>query len=248
MALTFSGDDGIKSTTAPVTTLPLTMACWFYVASFYQNFIPLLSISDSAHSSDSQTRLIVNNDGGFKVAANSWSTDGYHRASSTATPSTATWQHAAGVWSANNARAAYLNGGNKGTNSNTNNNAMVAQEFNNGYNPWSGQNPGDDSWLIGSIAEIAVWNVALTDAEIAVLGKGYSPLFVRPASLKYYIPGVRDFQDIIGNKTLTEVSDVTASAHPSIINKSFYTVTTPDSAVTTSVKDIIGMGFIPFAR
>lgn len=40
----------------------------------------------------------------------------------------------------------------------------------------------------GDIAEAAIWNVALSDAEIAMLAKGLSPLRVRPASLVSYVP------------------------------------------------------------
>lgn len=40
----------------------------------------------------------------------------------------------------------------------------------------------------GKIAEIGIWNVALTDAEIASLAKGFSPALVRPQSLQGYWP------------------------------------------------------------
>lgn len=40
----------------------------------------------------------------------------------------------------------------------------------------------------GSLAEMAVWNVALDAGEIAALAKGFSPLFIRPQSLVAYWP------------------------------------------------------------
>lgn len=40
----------------------------------------------------------------------------------------------------------------------------------------------------GDLAEIVVWNVALTVPEIAALSKGSSPLFVRPRNIAAYFP------------------------------------------------------------
>lgn len=39
-----------------------------------------------------------------------------------------------------------------------------------------------------AMAEVAFWNVALTAGEAAALGSGQTPLRVRPASLKLYLP------------------------------------------------------------
>jgi hypothetical protein len=36
------------------------------------------------------------------------------------------------------------------------------------------------------MAEVGIWNAALTDAEVAILALGYSPDQVRPASLVEY--------------------------------------------------------------
>lgn len=44
------------------------------------------------------------------------------------------------------------------------------------------------SFFNGDIAEVAIWNVALTQNEITMLAKGVSPLFIRPASLQVYVP------------------------------------------------------------
>ena len=44
----------------------------------------------------------------------------------------------------------------------------------------------------GSIAEVAVWDGILTDAEFAELYAGYAPALIRPESLTVYMPLVRD--------------------------------------------------------
>lgn len=79
----------------------------------------------------------------------------------------------------------------------------------------------------GDIAECAAWNVALSAAEIAILAKGYSPLFVRPSALVFYSP-LADARnpavDLWGGRTLafgasTAAPTLTtaAPAHPSIL-------------------------------
>ncbi len=53
-----------------------------------------------------------------------------------------------------------------------------------------GKNAVENTWFEGALAEYAIWDVALTTAEWAMLGKAYSPLFVRPGSLTRYSPFV----------------------------------------------------------
>lgn len=42
--------------------------------------------------------------------------------------------------------------------------------------------------FIGALAEAAVWNVALTDADMLALNAGVSPLKIRPDALVFYAP------------------------------------------------------------
>lgn len=66
----------------------------------------------------------------------------------------------------------------------------------------SGVNGNGETMLIGNradnirvwdgmLAEFAVWNALLTDAEFMSLAKGFSPAFIRPASRVEYIPMLR---------------------------------------------------------
>jgi hypothetical protein len=71
----------------------------------------------------------------------------------------------------------------------------------------------------GNIAEAAIWNVQLTDAEFASLAVGISPLVIRPQSLVFYVPLVRDNdEDLIGGNSLTAFNSPTIQAHPPIYN------------------------------
>jgi hypothetical protein len=78
---------------------------------------------------------------------------------------------------------------------------------------------GSGTHFNGNIAECAFWNVALTDAEITILSKRYSPLFVRPASLISYIPCIGRFSpeiDIIGG-SMTLVNSPPVFTHSPMI-------------------------------
>jgi hypothetical protein len=50
----------------------------------------------------------------------------------------------------------------------------------------------------GRTAEVGIWNAALTAAEIASLAKGMTPDKIRPQSLVFYAPLVRDLIDVRG--------------------------------------------------
>ena len=68
----------------------------------------------------------------------------------------------------------------------------------------------------GLIAEVAVWNVGLTEDETKSLAKGFKPTRVRPQSLVFYAPLVRDLQDLRGAVTITNNNTATVADHPRV--------------------------------
>lgn len=70
----------------------------------------------------------------------------------------------------------------------------------------------------GEMAEVALWNAALTAGEFASLGKGFSPLTIRPQLLVFYVPIIGRYSpevNLIGpSGTLT---GTTTTAHPPMI-------------------------------
>jgi hypothetical protein len=82
------------------------------------------------------------------------------------------------------------------------------------------------NWLSGKVAEAAVWNVALTITDVAVLNAGYSPLFVKPQNLVAYWPLARDYFNqwhckfSCSNLLAFRAGTPEASAHCPIINPS----------------------------
>ena len=68
----------------------------------------------------------------------------------------------------------------------------------------------------GDIAEVGIWNIALTADEIASLAKGITCDKIRPQSLVFYAPLVRNLQDVKGGLTITNNNGATVSNHPKV--------------------------------
>ncbi len=86
----------------------------------------------------------------------------------------------------------------------------------------------EDQNLNGSIAEFATWTRALSDAEMAILGKGYSPLFI-PNGIQFYAPIIgrnSPEQDLIGGLSVV-VDGAINLAHPPIIYPTTPKIITP---------------------
>ena len=68
----------------------------------------------------------------------------------------------------------------------------------------------------GQIAEAAMYNTELTAAEIASLAKGMTPDKIRPQSLVFYAPLVRDLIDQKGGLTITNNNGATVANQPRV--------------------------------
>lgn len=212
MARDFNGSNQSLTTSAqsPVTAPPLTISCWFNSDNNGGNFgaIPVY-IGDPATTNRYLLALFASKI--EIVSRNAANANG--TAISTSTFSTGTWTHGAGVYTSTSSRSVYFNGINEATNTTTISPSSITriqigrQEFNN--------NAGI-SWVDGRLAEVGIWDVALTAAEVASLAKGMSCDKVRPQSLKFYAPLVRDLQDVRGGLTITNNNGATVAAHPRI--------------------------------
>lgn len=217
MARTFddASSQYLQYSGAIVSSYPVTMALWFYSndASVYQMaFSQCLSTDDG-----SEMTLEVRNSGnGQTIAAKSGVVGFGGRAISTTSWSTNTWHHHCGVFSGEDARAVYLDGGSKGTDSTSGGGTPSLNRTTIGGKV----DLTPTLYFSGSLAEVAMWNVALTDAEAAILALGYSPLMVRPASLVAYWPLIGRLSpeiDTVGGFDMTLNNSPTTAAHPRVI-------------------------------
>lgn len=193
--------DYLQVENAPVTAPPLTLACWF---SGDQGV--LLNVCDGT-ATDRGFSLLVTSTQVVRVAT------GNRVADSTTTFTDNMWNHACGVITSPTLRAAFLNGGGKGTNTQNNVPSEPNRTSLGRYNDFT---PGNN--YTGNIAEAGIWNTNLTDAEVAILAAGYAPPFVRPSNLVFYLPLVRDDdEDVAGGLSLSASGSPGIGAHSRII-------------------------------
>ena len=214
MAYDFNGtNQSMQTASTPVNTPPFTLACWFNVDALTSaNGAVLMGIFHPAGFSRYGVSL-----GQAPSPLYAFQADAANNVALAITSinaSTATWSHGAAVFTSNTERSVFLNGGNNATNT-TNNaptNANItrvgigAQFFNN-----ITASPVD-----GKLAEVGIWNAALTAAEIASLAKGMTCDKVRPQNLVFYAPLVRDLQDVRGGLTITNNNAATVATHPRV--------------------------------
>lgn len=102
-----------------------------------------------------------------------------------ALPAVGAWAHVAGRKNGVTATSAqmFLNGAADVAGTSTSAIPDTANDFRVGTD----QNLASPSFD-GAVAEVCVWNVALTDAEILALARGANPFLVRPAGIGGYFP------------------------------------------------------------
>ena len=195
----------IEVSSAPVTDAPCTMSCWFNANNITASH-GLITLTASASGIYYLTLYANGAAGGDPVQC----IDSGGTASSATGFSSGTWHHACGTRTGTSNRIAYIDGV-AGT-ANTGPTTLIGiNEFNIGSFKTAANN-----WLVGRIAEVAIYNVALTAAEVASLAKGMKASRIRPQNLVFYAPLVRELIDIDSARTLTNQNSATVAAHPRI--------------------------------
>jgi hypothetical protein len=209
MARQFDGSNGyLQSNSYPVGDEPVSMAAWF----------------NSDKTSGAQTIVTIGNSGArielslLLVSDDVWSLSQTSLGNNVQAVSTApflanVWNHACGVWASSSDRRVYLNGENKGTET-TDRDPSTFDMTRIGQRG----NPFDNQKFDGEIAEVAIWNTALTDIDAHILSIGYSPRLIKPQNLVLYIPLIRDNDvDIVGGLNFSVVgSGIDITRHPRI--------------------------------
>ena len=208
MSYDFNGtNQHISAASTPASGPPATIAAWFNP----DNVTGTKTIA-SIGGSNNYDRLYLHLSAATLRAQQYTFGGSFNEASATASASVSTWSHAAGVFTSNSSRTVYLDGGNSATNTGTSVASTLSTRTNIGvyFNSTAG------NYFDGRIAEVGVWNVALTADEIASLAKGFSPALIRPQSLTYYAPLVRELTEIRGGLTLTNNNTATVADHPRV--------------------------------
>lgn len=191
------------------TGSPLTMVAWVYPTNVSASRT-VVSLADASITTDWYWLFINATDAVPVFRVNDGPADDLAFTSAAATLNQ--WNHVAATEIATNSRAIWLNGGNKGTNTTTITPSGIDRTGIGILARSLLDLPGD-----GRVAEVAIYNVALTDSEVAQLALGYSPLLVRSESLAAYWPCVGRYSpeiDLVGNFPMTLTNGPSAADHP----------------------------------
>lgn len=202
MARLFNGtSDKAVLSAAVVTAVPLTLAAWFKQTATGAGRV-IIDLSNGG-TNLFQLRQTASGAVGANTNAN--------QALSSAAATAGTWNHGCATFASITSRAAYLNGANKGTN--------ASSTTPSGINKTTIGVKGDGTLFYnGSLADIAIWNVALADADVAMLALGISPLLVRRSALVAYWPFLGYYSpeiDLLSSTGIT-LTGTTQSAHPRV--------------------------------
>jgi hypothetical protein len=213
MAFNFIRANAMRFTTTatPVTTTPLTLSAFGRSSNTTDNQ-SLLSICEAGTN---QKVFFVSMSGGVVGDPSAMLTIGTSTqyATSSSGYSANIWGSVVGLSENASNRTIYLNGGSAVTNTgNAGDPLGLAQVWIGAFNSSIG--PGN--LFSGDIAECAIWNIALTAEEVASLAKGFKPSRIRPQSLVFYAPLLRNVQELRQGFTLTPVNGPTVADHPRV--------------------------------
>jgi len=203
--LTAASSQYLSTASAPATTTPLTLACWFRPTNVADTRFVLslgAATANDAHS------IYHGSDNLFAVSTDTASNQSVISIAGLSN----TWIHACAVFSANNNRQIYANGAAGTANTTTRNPANIAA-FRIGSVYFGG---AIGFYANANIAEVGVWNAALTAAEVASLAKGMTPDKIRPQNLVFYAPLVRNLINAKGGLTITNNNGATVATHPRV--------------------------------
>jgi hypothetical protein len=211
MAQDFDGtDDYIEAALGANYDVPKTLACWFN-SDLTNSRRNLICLATGLIGSLESPVLALQVESTATIRAATSSATGQNSAVTTDTFTLANWHHAAARFAGAASRIAYLDGvasveqtTSRATGGNLDS-LTIGRGAGGTYNPSIPFN--------GRIAEVGVWDVALSTAEIASLARGFKPSQIRPDKLLFYLPFVRDVQDVRSGLTYTTSGPVVA-VHP----------------------------------
>lgn len=203
--------------TPVITGAPYSIGCFFNTDGEADSWMALVSLADISTGVNYITLAVHKNSSNNEPFLWVRSEDASVGVHSWVNITQGQWYHACAVSANTSSHKIYVNGNEEGSDttgvmpSGLDNTTIAALNHNN-----------RSYYFDGRIAEVGIWNAALTDAEVKILAAGFSPLFVRPQNLVGYWPLVRKTSDNksidkVGGFTLNEYNTPGQSAHPPII-------------------------------
>ena len=214
MAYEFDGVNDYISAAGAVgiaTAHPITIAAWYRTTTTsWTTAEAVCGISDDDGNPYNGLIIGVTGSPAAQTRTNTGSVSNLSSAA-TSTIAANTWTHLVGTFVSNASRTLYVDG--VAATTNTTSATMTTADF---VDIDIGRaRRATEIYAKGRIAEVGFWSATLTQDEISALAKGASPSSIRPQSLFFYAPLVRDAIELRNGSTLT-VSGATVAEHPRI--------------------------------
>ena len=210
-SLSFNGSsDKLVSTSLPVSgTSTATFCAWVYtgVTGATQDIITINRGNSASFGDGFQLRLHTTNG----VRARQCDTTICSAPTTSGTVATNTWTPVCAVFTSTTSRTAYVNGTASTTDTTSVNSPSNLTETDIGASVFNSTYSG---FFNGRIADAAIWNVALTQAEITSLSKGFVAPMIRPNALVMWVPMIgASLMDRRGGISFT-ATGTSAADHP----------------------------------
>jgi len=202
---TAASSQHLSTAAAPANGHPMTLAVW----SITNTTAPIANRLFAVSASNGDRHQLARN--GNQIQCNSIGTSGAGTASANGKIVANTWFHLCGTFISSTSRKLFFNGAEEATNAT---NCGSQATFDRVLMGAAGSPLS--LYYQGTLAECGVWNVELTQPEIASLAKGMTCDKVRPQSLVFYAPLVRDLVDAKGGLTITNNNTATVANHPRV--------------------------------
>lgn len=204
----------MEAATPPITGVPFSISAWVYPADVL-NTVTVVGIGDASGDLEEYVLQLGGATGGDPIQSIARAGGTASTASTTAGYTANTWYHIAATFISTSSRAVYLSGTNKGT-SVTTRNVGTPTKMRVGRRPQL----TPTEYMGGRVAEVAVWNIDLSDGNVASLAAGADPHSILGGNLVFYAPllGIyspeKDYT--IGARHLTLFNSPTAAEHPTL--------------------------------
>lgn len=201
-----------------VVGVPVTLAVWARPTTTASS----MTLLTRNAANDDRCAIVLVSSGGVLNPRASFIKDGVASATATNTGFTASaneWVHVAGVFVSTSERTVYANGANATTDTTSVSALDTSERLQMGAARATAGQPSAKTVtpnMTGDLAEAAVWSAALNASEIASLGQGVSPRLIRPQSLVFYAPLIRDLIDVRGGLAITNNNTATVANHPRV--------------------------------
>jgi len=213
LVLDSAGEEYVVAEAQTITAKPVTISAWVKstTIAISQTVVCLLKWATQDEYLLLQLRGAV---AGDPAAALEYAT-AWKLAESSTGYTVNTWHHIAATFVSSTERSVWIDGGSKITNTDEQNvNFTLLDRI------YIGAHKVDSGFFDGKLAEVAIWNAELTDAQILDLANGNVPVNIESDNLRAYWKLLDSYRLTAGNMVHLTVGNGTpsfSSDHPSVI-------------------------------